>query len=603
MKLAVRMAVTLVGVVLAQGCKKEPEPPTPAPAAPGKQPTAAAPRPQAPTPESARGDSPPAGKQAPAGCNSDLSKPIQANTTLTEQCSPYKLSQTLIVDGWDLTIEPGVEIRIDGDRRIDVGANKGGRLIAKGTPEKPIRFVSNGRKEPGAWRKIALLEKAEGSTLEHVLIEHAGHENEGAVESRAKDIHLKHVRFVGIQGRAVQEDGNARLAEFADNDLSQAGGSEVIAVLKFESVAALQGTNTWPAKAVVQLEGGVNRDTQVPNAGVPYRLVRTVNVAAGDESGTASLKVAPGVVFQMAEGVRWDIGNSHHGHLEAVGTPEQPIVWTRFGDAKPGSWRGLIFFDTAQPPVLEHVRLEYAGEKEGAAISHQRSKGLGKLTHVVIRQSAGHALMAEGPKTEGFEAFSDNTFEDIGQSTLKLEAHMASKLGAGNTYPTDGAIELDGRIDTDTVLTAQAVPYRVQRDIVVDGADDRKPTTLTIEPGSVLQFGPAGRLSVGYTHPGVLVGVGAADKPITFTAAEDTGGWKGLNFYPKGKLQLQHAILEKTADTEQAIEMSRRALGGVVQDVVFKAVKTPILNCVGKKLSVKNAKTDPGVKLESRKGC
>jgi hypothetical protein len=603
MRQAMRRAVVLAAMVLAQGCKKEPErqlpPPSPAPRA--QKPTPAATPAPAPAPESASGK--PVEKKAPAGCNSDFSQAIQANQTLTEQCSPYTLSQTLSVDGWDLTIEPGVEIRIGADRRIDVGSNKGGRLIARGTPEKPIRFVSNGRKEPGAWRKIALHEKADGSTLEHVIIEHAGHENEGAVESRAQDIHLKNVRFVGIQGRVLQEDGEARLAEFADNDMSQAGGSEVLAVLRFESVAALQGANQWPEKAVVQLEGGVRKDTQVPNAGVPYRVVRTVTIVAGDESGTASLKVAPGVVFQMAEGVRWDIGYAQHGQVEAVGTADQPIVWTRFGEAKAGTWKGLLFFDKARPPVLEHVRIEYAGEKDGAALSYQRSKGLGKLTHVTVRQSAGHALMAEGPKTEGFEAFSDNTFEGIGQSTLRVEAHMASKLGAGNTYPQEGSIELDGRIDNDTVLTAQGVPYRVARDIVVEGEDDLKPTTLTVEPGVVMQFGPAGRLSIGYTHPGLLVGVGAADKPITFTASAEGGGWKGLNFYPKGKLQLEHAILEGTADNEQAIEMSRRSQGGVVKDVVFKGLKTPILNCVGRKLSVKNAKADPGVKLESRKGC
>jgi hypothetical protein len=600
-----RVAVVLAAVLLVQACKQEgegPKSPQPSAPEPGKKPTPAEPGKPGAAPES-----PSSGKtaeqKAPEGCNSDFSQRIQASTTLTERCSPYTLKQVLSVEGWDLTIEPGVEIRIDADQRIDVGYGREGRLIARGTAEKPIRFVSNGRKEPGAWRKIVLFEQAGGSVLEHVLIEHAGREGEAALESKARDVSLKNVRFVGIKGQVLREAGRASLAGFADNDLSQAGSLEVIAVLTFESAAAIQGANKWPEKAVVQLEGRVQKDLQLPNAGVPYRVVQPVTTVVADrDGGTASLKVAPGVVFQMGEDTRWDIGYSQHGQLEAVGTAEQPIVFTRYGEPRAGSWRGLIFFDGAQRSVLEHVRVEFAGTKDGAALHYQRPRGLGKLKHVTIRKSAGHAIWAAGADTQGFEGFSDNTFEDIGRSTLRVEAHMVSKLGTGNTYPQDGAIELEGRIGGDLMLTAQGAPYRVLQDVTVEGVDDVTPATVTLEAGTVVQFGPGGRFSVGYTRPGALVAVGTAEKPITLTAATEEG-WKGLHFHQKGKLQLEHAIVEKTVDTEQALKVGRRSPGGKVQSVLFKSVKLPIRNCVGRKLSIKDTKADPGVKLESKKGC
>ncbi|MDY7226277.1 hypothetical protein [Hyalangium rubrum] len=594
-----KWVVSLATVLLVQGCKKEepvpPPPPPPQPTAAGtQQPKVGAPA------EGPRG-SKPVDKKAPEGCNSDFSQRLEVHHTLTEQCSPYTLKQTLSVDGWDLTIEPGVEIRIEGDQRIEVGYNQQSRLIARGTAEKPIRFVSNGRKEPGAWRKISLYEHAAGSTLEHVLIEHAGRENEGALENNASDVRIKNVRFVGNRGRAYQEDIKGRTTEFSDNDVSQSGGSQVIVRMAFESAPALQGANKWPDKAVVQLVGRIEKDLRIPNPGVPYRVTDTVTAVAKDANGTVNVKIAPGVVFEMAEETKWDIGYAQHGHLEAVGTAEQPIVFTGFGDAKAGSWRGLTFFDGARAPVLEHVRIEHAGQKGGAAVRFENARGLGKVTHVTIRKSQGYALSARGPKSEGFTAFSDNTFEEIARATLRLDAHLVSGLGAGNKYPQDGAIEFDGKIESDAVLTAQGVPYRVLGDVTIEGVETTRPTTLTLEPGVVVQFEPEARFSFGYERPGVLSAVGTAEKPITFTAA--TQGWKGLNLYSKGQLQLEHAVVEKVTDGRPGIHLNRGGTGGTVKNVAFKAVKLPIRNCVADKLTLDEVEADPGVKVAVKDGC
>ncbi len=605
MRHGVKLAAALTALLIGQGCKKEQgEPVPPPPPQDVTQPAPAAP--QAPIAQQKAPPSPSPSEEKPAemkgveNCNSDLSQPIAVHTRLTEECSPYTLPRNLTVDGWDLTIEPGVEIRIDSDRRIEVGYAQPGRLIARGTPEKPIRFVSNGRKEPGAWRRIALLKHAGGSTLEHVVIEHAGADNGAAVESQATEVRLKNVQFVGIRGKAFREEDKARTVEFADNDLSQAGPMEAIVELLFSNVEALQGTNQWPPGAVIQLMGEVRRDTQVPNAGAPYRLLRSLVINA-EEGGTADLKIAPGVVFQVPDGSRWDFGISQHASLTAIGTAEQPIVWTRYGSADVGSWRGLFFMKAARPPVLEHVKIEYAGPKDGAALNYQGLRGLGKLTHATITKSLGRAIRADGEKTEAFEVFSHNTFAEVGQPTLELEAHLASGFGEGNTWPEDGLIDLKGNIRSDTALTKQSIPYRVLQELTVEGGNDVTPVTLTVEPGVVLQFGPTGRLGFGYRLPGVLDAVGTEEQPITFTAAVED--WKGLIFHPKGKPHIEHAIVEKVAPDRPGISVDRRSPGGSVRHVTFKSVKTPLRNCARRKLKVQGATAEPRVKIESRKGC
>lgn len=59
---------------------------------------------------------------------------------------------------------------------------------------------------------------------------------------------------------------------------------------------------------------------------------------------------------------------------------------------------------------------------------------------------------------------------------------------------------------------------------------------LTIEPGTVIKFGPSGSLAVGYYTNATLLANGTAAKPIIFTstaAAPTAGAWEGIFFYDK----------------------------------------------------------------------
>ncbi|MBN1209369.1 MAG: hypothetical protein JXB05_31245 [Myxococcaceae bacterium] len=598
MKLTLKIVALAAVTLLSPGCKKGKD----AQEAPGGTRTEEGTR----TEPAGRNDTQAAAEKAPAkknpeGCNSDFEQELQANHTLTEQCSPYTLNRDLSVEGWDLTIEPGVELRFGQDVSLTVGYTQNGRLTVKGTAEKPVRFVSNGRKEPGAWRQIALWAHAGGSTMEHSVIEHAGANDAAALELHATNVRIKNVRFVGLQGKALREASErARTVEIADNDFSKAGDTEVIAELYLRNVGALKGANKWPEKAVILLSGDVGQDVQIPNPGVPYRVLDEVSIESAEEGGTAVVTIAPGVTFQMGEGSGWTVGYSRSGTLKAVGTAEQPIIWTRYGDAEPGSWKGMAFYQHSRPPALEYVRLEYAGARDGAALYYNDLPKLGRLTHAAIRKSAGHAVQARGDRTEAFEAFSDNTFEDIAQSTLDLNTQLASRLGPGNTYPLGTTLDIKGHVNRDTVLTAQAAPYLVLEDIQVQGESDLNPATLTVEAGTTVHLGPEGQFSLGYNQPGVLKAVGATDKPITFTAA--AVNWNGIEVYEKGTLQVENAVMEKVSSERPAIQVARGSKGGTVKAVVFKSVKKPLRNCAGSKLILEGTKMDPGSVI-SVDGC
>ncbi|HZV82950.1 MAG TPA: right-handed parallel beta-helix repeat-containing protein, partial [Geobacteraceae bacterium] len=74
----------------------------------------------------------------------------------------------LVNPGSFLTIVPGTTLRFAAGSGLIVR----GRLKAEGTPDRPIRFTSQGEQKPEAWDEI-ILEQATDSTITHAIIEYA----------------------------------------------------------------------------------------------------------------------------------------------------------------------------------------------------------------------------------------------------------------------------------------------------------------------------------------------------------------------------------------------------------------------------------------------
>ena len=67
-------------------------------------------------------------------------KIIGSNTTWKKTESPYIITDSIIVfSGVTLTIEPGVIVKFDKDKALDIY----GTLIARGTPDEKITFTRN----------------------------------------------------------------------------------------------------------------------------------------------------------------------------------------------------------------------------------------------------------------------------------------------------------------------------------------------------------------------------------------------------------------------------------------------------------------------------
>lgn len=144
----------------------------------------------------------------PEGASYDLGDGSDAYEISTDMTLTYPNTYNLkgfvyVTEGATLTIEPGVIIKGEKASKATLIVEKGGKLIAEGTPERPIVFTSAqapGNRKPGDWGGIILLGNAKNNkgtqTIEGgVRSEHGG--NNDADNSGV----LKYVRceFAGIE--------------------------------------------------------------------------------------------------------------------------------------------------------------------------------------------------------------------------------------------------------------------------------------------------------------------------------------------------------------------------------------------------------------------
>ncbi|MFH1121194.1 MAG: T9SS type A sorting domain-containing protein [Bacteroidota bacterium] len=113
----------------------------------------------------------------------EVSGPITSNTLWTLANSPYIVTgNILVMDVVTLTIQPGVEVRFDASKALQVN----GTLIAQGTAADSIRFTSKTTQTPGAWGNIYFSNSSadvvfddagnylSGSILEYCIVEYGG---------------------------------------------------------------------------------------------------------------------------------------------------------------------------------------------------------------------------------------------------------------------------------------------------------------------------------------------------------------------------------------------------------------------------------------------
>ena len=128
---------------------------------------------------------------------------ISSDMTLTYPNTYNLRGFVYVTEGATLTIEPGVVIKGEKESKATLIVERGGKLIAEGTKERPIVFTSAqapGSRKPGDWGGIILLGKAKNNKGEQT-IEGGVRSKHGGNDDADNSGVLKYVRceFAGIE--------------------------------------------------------------------------------------------------------------------------------------------------------------------------------------------------------------------------------------------------------------------------------------------------------------------------------------------------------------------------------------------------------------------
>lgn len=405
---------------------------------------------------------------------------IRENTLLEKALGPYVLQRGVTVDqGITLYIEPGTVVKFANGVTLEIY----GSLIARGTREQRIIFTSlrddfaggdtnadqgSSAPLPGDWGAIRFRNESNdaGSVIEQAVIRYAGWD--GAIYLDAASPTLVNNIFEQNRGYAISGDPSSFPA-ISGNLLAENGGNG----MQIRD-GDLRSSGAW-------------RSTDMP-----YIITGRITINEG-----TTLNVEPGVVVKFGAGVNLDV----NGSLRAVGSADEPIVFTSYkddtvgGDANgdqissaptPGDWGAIRFRDSSNDAssIIEQAIIRYAGW-DGA----------------IYLEGASPQLV-------------DNFFENNLRNAISGDPH-SFPVAKGNRLSGNGGNGLqvrDGEMRISGAWSNTDIPYIITgRVTVAQGA------TLTISPGVLAKFGNGVSLDIS----GALRAIGAPDAQIAFTSLQD----------------------------------------------------------------------------------
>ncbi len=352
-----------------------------------------------------------------AGTTHTGSMNITAAETWTAAGSPHLLTfDQKVSEGGTLTIEPCAVVRVAPGRGIF--ADTGGKLVALGTADKPIRFEPLEAGKP--WGNLraatpstlrlayATLDGGGGALTTFGAIEVRAHQGKPAEEL----LFVDHVTIRGSAGHGVSLRDSATFTKDS-RDLTITGGT--LAPLRiFPNLATNipAGAYTGNAESFIQVETAVGGEINVENVtfrerGVPYRIGSKDTfgeLRVGGGAAAVTLTIEPGVTLQFNKHTSAQLlvepgtgTMAAKGALVAVGTSEKPIVFTSADPAPTaGAWRGLVFGQLpAAENRLEHVQILFAGGPSMANSFHCLPDG-------TLSKNEDAALTVFGPPASAF---------------------------------------------------------------------------------------------------------------------------------------------------------------------------------------------------------
>jgi hypothetical protein len=238
-----------------------------------------------------------------------------------------------------LVVQPGVQVQVENGFYV----SGSGELTAVGTEEQPINFtgIITGGNEPLPWWGLNLtgdFDVFPTAHLEHVILEYGGLPGSGSsanlyVGSSNATIRNSTIRNGGMHG--IYNSGGSPGESYAlvveNTRIENNAGTAIVCDDEScnQSFSNISVTGNG-LDAIVQ-SGSMAGNVRWNDVGVPYVIEGFFSIPED-----STLVIEPGVEVLMGKEATFNV----YGSLSAVGTPEEPILFTGT-QQEPGWWKSL----------------------------------------------------------------------------------------------------------------------------------------------------------------------------------------------------------------------------------------------------------------------
>ncbi|MEM9728828.1 MAG: putative Ig domain-containing protein [Myxococcota bacterium] len=517
------------------------------------------------------------------GDGQTLSGTIAMDLTLTAIDSPYHVTADVRVEsGVTVTVEPGAVLMFDGNtnRRIDVGVNSAGAIVADGGVPGAgdqivfTRFQAVGGPTPsGHYRGLRFGSNVIGASnlLRNVVVEFGGRRNsaadQGALEALSgsapavRESIIRESLNYGLY--AASGAGSDAIDWFADNTVTANARSPIsMGADDVSTLGANLGlTGNGEDRVFVRTSTVTRADASWRNYGVPFFLNQGLVIR-----NASVMTLEPGTELRFGGGRRVQVSTgSEQGTLIATGTPESPIRMVPDSGAA-GDWDGIQLDDNVGTgTVLRNVRIEgfRGGVSGGVRVDNPDVPGSQPtiIENCLIQSGDPGAVGVYLAGSAGVSSFENNVvdvdsfavdaallgFNGLIRSTNVYE----SPLQVRSSTATDAALVWVEPMASDT----STQPIRPTGNLTVTNG------SLTIASGTQVQMPLNGQLQMNESQ---LVVTGNTDDPVVFSPAPGVAYWNRIRLRgpgASGVSRIDHAVLDGAgADPALSVSESRAAL-------------------------------------------
>lgn len=337
------------------------------------------------------------------------------------------------------------------------------------------------------------------------------------------------------------------------------GGNEAVGALQVDANVELvldETNRAWRDSGAqingIVVEGQASANRRWRATSLPFVILGSVDVV-----DSATLTIDPGAIVRFGQGAKL---TTSRGYLEAVGTAEQPILFTAISDddnperrertdpgagsPSPGSWGGLLINETTCGSGreycgrIEHVRVRYTGRQSQPGILIRQPRTLVRRSEVehaaadgievddaegveilenTIRNANGHGINAQTDTNITLIA-RGNTIERTNAAiyiAANVQLNLAGEAAERNTV-TDNQVNgvlVNGDVRTVRTWQADDLVWVIEKAVRINDG------TLRVAPGAVVKGALGAVLSL--SRGGLEVGAQETDREVLLTSIRD----------------------------------------------------------------------------------